>query len=214
MFFPSIASLRGLDHSLSAWFNRLFILLLAVLPFHVLLSVFAEYKLGIPGFTLYKELILAVMVVTLSVLWYQKKLRYTPDRLDILIALYVGYLTFVTLWYPYPLQHFFYGGRYNFEFLAAFVIIRVGAQCLTDGVGRYLRVFLISASAALALGIFVRWIAGEAVLLYFGFSPNLSNWAFGGSIPIYHGIDGANVRRFQGIFDGPNPAGFFILLYI
>ncbi len=88
MFFPSIASLRGLDHSLSAWFNRLFILLLAVLPFHVLLSVFAEYKLGIPGFTLYKELILGVMVVILGVLWYQKKLRYTPDRLDILIALY------------------------------------------------------------------------------------------------------------------------------
>jgi hypothetical protein len=27
-------------------------------------------------------------------------------------------------------------------------------------------------------------------------------------------FDGANVRRFQGIFDGPNPAGFFILLYL
>ncbi len=36
---------------------------------------------------------------------------------------------------------------------------------------------------------------------------------FGGSIPIYHGIDGANVRRFQGIFDGPNPAAFFLLMY-
>lgn len=78
----------------------------------------------------------------------------------------------------------------------------------------YVRLFLISSSAALVLGILVRWVFGETILLHFGFSPNLSNWMFGGSIPIYHGIDQANVRRFQGIFDGPNPAGFFIMLYL
>jgi len=35
-----------------------------------------------------------------------------------------------------------------------------------------------------------------------------------GSIPIYHGIEGASVRRFQGIFDGPNQAAFFLLTYL
>ena len=178
MFFSLISLVRGLDHSLTAWFNRLFIFLLAVLPFHVLLSVFAEYKLGISGFTLYKEVILLVMGGILGILWYKNQLKYRFDVLDILILSYIGYLSFVTLWYPHPLQHLFYGGRYDFEFLVAFLIIRIGAEYLRDGVARYLRVFLISASAALALGIFVRWITGETILLHFGFSPNLSNWAF------------------------------------
>jgi O-antigen ligase len=63
------------------------------------------------------------------------------------------------------------------------------------------------------LGVLVRFVFGEEILLHFGFSPELSNWKFGGSVPIYHGIDQANVRRFQGIFDGPNPAAFFLITY-
>lgn len=55
---------------------------------------------------------------------------------------------------------------------------------------------------------------GEDILLYFGFGGNLSNWTLGSQVPIFHGVEGANVRRFQGIFDGPNPAAAFLLLYI
>jgi hypothetical protein len=81
-------------------------------------------------------------------------------------------------------------------------------------VAQYLRIFLLSASFALLTGLLVRFVFHETILLYFGFSPNLSNWSFGGTPPIYHGIEGANVKRFQGIFDGPNPAAYFILVYI
>jgi hypothetical protein len=81
-------------------------------------------------------------------------------------------------------------------------------------VAQYLRIFLLSASFALLTGLLVRFVLHETILLYFGFSPNLSNWSFGGTPPIYHGIEGANVKRFQGIFDGPNPAAYFILVYI
>lgn len=79
---------------------------------------------------------------------------------------------------------------------------------------QYVKIFLISASFALFAGLLVRFVFHETILLYFGFSPNLSNWSFGGTPPIYHGIDGARVKRFQGIFDGPNPAAYFILVYI
>jgi hypothetical protein len=85
---------------------------------------------------------------------------------------------------------------------------------LTGTVSQYLRIFLISASFALFSGLLVRFVFHETILLHFGFSPNLSNWSFGGTPPIYHGIDRANVKRFQGIFDGPNPAAYFILVYI
>jgi hypothetical protein len=42
-------------------FDYLFRALLWILPFHVLISVFVEHKLGFSLFTLYKEGILAVM---------------------------------------------------------------------------------------------------------------------------------------------------------
>lgn len=43
---------------------------------------------------------------------------------------------------------------------------------------------------------------------------NPSNWQFGWAVPIFHGVDGANVRRLQGIFDGPNTMGAYILIYM
>lgn len=53
----------------------------------------------------------------------------------------------------------------------------------------------------------------EELLLYFGYSPMASMWDFGSAPPIFHGIDGAGVRRFQGILDNPNTMGAFLILF-
>lgn len=113
-----------------------------------------------------------------------------------------------------PLANYVYGGRYDFEFLIAFMAFRHGFRFLPAKISEYVKVFLISASAAIVIGLLVRFVFHEEILLHFGYSANLSNWKFGGSVPIYHGIEGANVRRFQGIFDGPNPAAFFLIAYL
>jgi hypothetical protein len=63
------------------------------------------------------------------------------------------------------------------------------------------------------LSMLLKWPFSEDLLLYFGYSGNPSNWQFGSSVPIFHGVDGANVRRFQGLLDGPNTMGAFLLLY-
>ncbi len=188
--------------------------LFVILPFHVLLSVFVEYKLGVPSAGIYKEVLLVGLTGMLGFAYATKKLKWEFDRLDILCGLYVLVLVAVTLANKLPFSNLFYGGRYDFEFLLAFFLIRKGFPLLDKPISYYLKLFLISGSAALAIGILVRFVFGEAILLHFGFSGNLSNWMFGGSIPIYHGIDGANVRRFQGIFDGPNPAAYFIIVYL
>ncbi len=60
----------------------------------------------------------------------------------------------------------------------------------------------------------LKWPFSEDILLYFGYSGNPSNWQFGSAVPIFHGVEGANVRRFQGIFDGPNTMGAYLLVYI
>lgn len=52
------------------------------------------------------------------------------------------------------------------------------------------------------------------ILLKFGFSQAVSNWSFNGAPPIYHGVAHASVVRFQGIFDGPNQAAYFLLVYM
>ena len=107
----------SLNNQLPQIFDYLFRALLWILPFHVLISVFVEYKLGLSLFTLYKELILALMAGI--ILWQviTKKLILRFEWLDWAIFAYIGYLVFITLWYPFPLEHIVYGGRYNFEFL-------------------------------------------------------------------------------------------------
>ncbi|MDD2745583.1 MAG: O-antigen ligase family protein [Candidatus Gracilibacteria bacterium] len=199
--------------SLPQFFDLGFRFLLVILPFHVIMTVFFQEKIGIHNFTFYKELILLGLGIILCIQIFRKKIVLRFERIDWLLMAYFAWMILVTLFHPEPIAHLLYGGRYDFEFFLAFLLIRHGISMLSLRPMQYLRMFIISASAALAIGILVRWVFGETILLHFGFSGNLSNWMFGGSIPIYHGIDQANVRRFQGIFDGPNPAGFFIILY-
>ena len=145
---------------------------------------------------------------------YRHRARPILDLLDYLIIAYIVYLSGITMLWGGGLPALVYGGRYDFEFLIVFLIYRHGAQYLDGRFSDYVRLFLISSTIMLVFGILVRFLFKETVLLYFGYSASLSNWQFGGSIPIYHGIPGANIRRFQGILDGPNPAAYFIFLYL
>lgn len=195
-------------------FDRIFRIFLIILPWSVLGTVFLGSKLGIPGLNFFKEIFLILLGGILVWDFYQKKTFPKFDIFDFLIAGYIGYLIIITLVNGLGIASLVYGGRYDFEFLIAFLIAKHGSSLLTGTVSLYLKIFLLSASYALLVGLLVRFVFHETILIHFGFSPNLSNWNFGGTPPIYHGIDGANVKRFQGIFDGPNPAAFFILVYI
>lgn len=195
-------------------FDRLFRIFLAFLPWSVLFTVFFGSKLGIPGVSFLKEVVLVTLIGLLAWDFFRKKSLPRLDFLDYAIGAYIAYLVGITLVNGLGFASLVYGGRYDFEFLVAFLVARHGSHLLTGTVSQYLRIFLISASLALFVGLLVRFVFHETILLYFGFSPHLSNWSFGGTPPIYHGIDGANVKRFQGIFDGPNPAAYFILVYI
>jgi hypothetical protein len=77
-----------------------------------------------------------------------------------------------------------------------------------------LKVFLISWGAMLFLSILIRYIFGETVLTVLWFSGQISVWNAKGVPPIYHGIPGASVIRFQGMLEWPNQMAFFLLLYM
>lgn len=186
---------------------------LVFLPWSVLFSVFLTHKLGIPGASLIKELLLSAVIAVVALHYVQTRTRPKFDVLDVLVAAYVAWMVLSTAVNGGGFAHYAYGGRYDFEFLAAFLAFKHARPLLSGTLSSYVVPFLKSAGAAILAGVFVRFVLGEEILLHFGFSANLSNWQFGGSVPIYHGIDQANVRRFQGIFDGPNPAAFFLIVY-
>lgn len=49
----------------------------------------------------------------------------------------------------------------------------------------------------LMMSCVIRYVFGEMILTELGFSPYVSQWDTGGAPPIYHGIPGASVIRFQ-----------------
>ncbi|HRI36268.1 MAG TPA: hypothetical protein PK765_04305 [bacterium] len=195
-------------------FDRLTRILIVILPFHVLISVFFGFELAIPGISLYKEAILLVLAVALGWDFFCRRSWPRFDWLDGLILAYASLLLGVSVFSGTSLAGIVAGVRYDLEFLFVFVLFRHGTYLLTGKFSDYVRLFVISSGIAILLGAFVRFVTKETVLLYLGFSADLSNWQFGGSVPIYHGIPNANIRRFQGIFDGPNSAAYFLILHI
>lgn len=195
-------------------FDRLTRLLIVVLPFHVLISVFFGFKLGIPGVSLYKEIILLVLAGTLAYDYLRRRAWPRLDWLDWLIAAYAVVLFGTSLASGTSLAGVVAGARYDLQFLFVFVLYKHGTHLLSGKFTDYVRLFVISSGIAIFLGAFVRFVTKETILLHLGFSANLSNWQFGESVPIYHGIPNANIRRFQGIFDGPNSAAYLLILHI
>jgi hypothetical protein len=90
-----------------------------------------------------------------------------------------------------------YGGKYDFSFFIAFFALYHGYHFLEKPLSYYLKIFLISGGVMIILSMLLKWPFSEDLLLYLGYSGNPSNWQFGSSVPIFHGVDGANVRRFQ-----------------
>lgn len=194
-------------------FDICFRILILVLPFTTILSVWTREKLGIGGVSFYKEWLLVIMF--LSIAWHHVRgtLRIQWSWLDGLILGYIGSMIVVSL-FTTGIPGIIYGGRYDFSFLLAFWVIYHGSSLLKEHVWYYLKVFLISSGIMLFLGALLKWPLSEDILLWFGYCGNPSNWqACDGVPPIFHGIDGANVRRFQWLLDGPNTMGAFLILF-
>ncbi|MDD4151010.1 MAG: O-antigen ligase family protein [Candidatus Gracilibacteria bacterium] len=194
-------------------FDRLTKIFIVFLPFYVLFKVFFEFKLGIPYLSFVKELFIVILLGIMSYEFYKQKKLPKFDKLDYLIFAYILYLSLATLFAPQFLASFIYGARYDFEFLLVFLIFKHSNQFLKNDLRYYVGLFLTSGARALIIGFLAKFI-GEGILTYLGFGENVNNWQVGGTIPIYQGVEGTGIYRFQGIFDGPNQAAFFLLTYI
>lgn len=191
-------------------YDILFQSLIIFLPFYVLVTVFLKYQLEISFAPYIKEWILSIM--GLCVLVYKIYTKTSFSKIDIAIGAYILYLVVLSI-FSTGFNWIVYGWRYDFEFLIAFLIAYHGSSLLTHKISYYLKLFLLSWGLAIAIGVLIRFFLGEDILLHVWFSWNPSTWQTGSSVPIFHGIDGANVRRFQWIFDGPNTTAAFLIFY-
>ncbi len=190
---------------------------LVFIPFSSFLSVFFTHKIGIFGASYIKEGILLVAWLSLiytyiqSYFWDKKYiLKFT--KIDYLIFLYFIVMITVTLFTTW-FRGAIFGGRYDFAFLLTYLLAYHGFLLLGNPISYYLRLFLISSGFMLFLSALLKWPLHEDLLLYFGYSGNPSSWDFGAAPPIFHGIDGANVRRFQWLLESPNAMWAFLIIF-
>jgi hypothetical protein len=186
--------------------------LIILLPFTTIISVFSEQRLGIPGVTYYKEILLILWLGYLAWSHLRGKLQITWWWIDLMILIYIIYLTTISFGTT-GIRGILYGGRYDFEFLIAFWMTYHGASLLSKPLSFYLKLFLYSSGIMLILSWLLKFPFSEELLLHFWYSGSPSAWQFGNAPPIFHGIDGANVRRFQGILDWPNTMGAFLIMF-
>ncbi len=195
------------------FFELLTIILLIVLPFWVILSVLFQFKLWFSKFVIYKEVLVILLLINLFYLFYKNKIFPNFTLIDYLIFAYIWYLLIISIYNWLSIKAFIYWWRYDFEFLIVFLIYRHGFLFLKNKLNYYIKIFILSWWIALFFWILVRFFLWEDILLSIWFSPKLSYWNIGDSIPIYHWIQWANIRRFQWIFDWPNQTAFFIIIY-
>lgn len=198
-------------------YEKLVQALIIFLPWSTLASVFLVYKIGIPGGNFLKEILLFAIIFIFGILLFQKyratkKCPLQISWLDIAILAYIVVMTVVTI-FTTGVRGLIFGGRYDFVFLIVFLLMFHSKDFLQKPLSHYIKIFLYSAGAMLFVSGILKFPLSEELLLYVGYSPYVSAWDFGGAPPIYHGIDGASVRRFQGLLDGPNTMGAFIILF-
>lgn len=189
-------------------------ILVGLLPWSVIISVFGTYQLEIGGIRFFKE----VLVVLITGLYlydvWKKKTKIQLDTIDYATIGYICVLLWISLIKSTPIQGIIYGVRYDAAFFVVLLVFRQALSLWGITFQSLAKVFLLSGGVMLVMSFLIRYVFGEMILTLFGFSDHVSVWTEGGPPPIYHGIAGAAVVRFQGMLEGPNQMAFFLLTYI
>lgn len=189
-------------------------ILVGLLPWSVIISVFGTYQLEIGGIRFFKEILVALITGVYLYDAWKKKTKIQLDTLDYAIIGYICVLLWISLIEGTPLKGVIYGLRYDAAFFFVLLVFRRALPLWGITFQSLAKVFLLSGGAMLIMSFLIRYVFGEMLLTLFGFSDHVSVWTEGGPPPIYHGIAGAAVVRFQGMLEGPNQMAFFLLTYI
>lgn len=189
-------------------------ILVAILPFYVLIKVFFDAKLWFWAFWFFiKEWLLLLLLLLLILEHLKKKIIPKFDLIDYLIIFYFIYWIWISILNWISLNWIISWWRYDFIFLFTFLIFKHSKIILKASVSELLKIFLISWAINLAIWVFIKFIIWEEVLQIFWYSIYVADWYFKWWIPIYHWVEASWIRRFQWMLDSPNAMAFFIIVY-
>jgi len=192
----------------------LILFFIGFLPWSVVFTVLSTERLWLEWMRFSKEIFLGVIVILGMIDAIQKKRKIFFGSIDVFIGLYIVTLLWVSFIQWASTTWIVYGLRYDTEFLIVLVVLRQILLWWNISFRELAHVFIISGWVMLFMSLLIRYVFGETILTVFGFGDKVSVWDGSGPPPIYHGIPGAAVVRFQGMLEGPNQMAFFLLTYI
>lgn len=187
--------------------------LIAFLPWSVVFSVFSGEKIDLDILRFSKEFLVLLIGITYIFDSVKRKIKIQFDALDITVVTFIWTLLFVSFSQSIPLKGIVFGLRYDAWFLWVIILLRRVLVAWDISLMDLLKTFLISGWIMLACSFLIRYVFWEMILTLIWFSDRVSVWDSSWPPPIYHGIAGASVVRFQGMLEWPNQMAFFLLVY-
>jgi hypothetical protein len=195
-------------------FTALTQIIVIILPFYVLLSVFFTNIIWISNFGFFiKELLIVLIFFALVYEFWKVKKFPKFDMLDYLVFFYIIYWVWITVINWLWLNSIIHGGRYDFMFLVVMLIYKHGAEFLKIKTKRLMKLFLYSGAWALFIWFCLKFRFKEEFLTEFWYVDYISSRVYTWWIPVYHWLENSWIRRFQWIFDWPNAMAFFLVLF-
>jgi hypothetical protein len=195
-----------------AW---IILVILALLPFHAFLTVYASSLLGHYTFwRLWKEILLAILIVGATfILWKDQKLLKTLTA-SVLARVIVLYSALTILWGMVAyglgrvtLKSLGFGLAVNLRFLIFFMTVWIVATKTPVLKQLWLKFLLAPAAAVVFIGLLQRLFLPYDFLKHFGYSTN--------TIYPYETINhNINYPRVMSTLRGANPLGAYLILIL
>lgn len=182
------------------------LVIVAVMPFHAFLSVWAGHTFGHEAiFQAWKEFLLIVLSILTLILTLREpaRLRRLSQPWIIATAAFIVLALAITALRRPGLVTTAFGIKTDLEFLlAALIAVLVSAPALTK---RLIQVVLIGATLVTGYDVMQIFLLPANFLTHFGYGPTTI-------APFQHIAAGTNALRFPATLGGPNQLGTYLML--
>jgi hypothetical protein len=195
------------------------LLLIGLLPFHALVLTVITRVLRGPGhapiasLAAWKEAVLAIILIVALIEMLQGGWR-AAKKIDWIDGLILGLLVLSLLVtatvHPFSLTSFFYGFKYDFIALIAFLLLR--RVPWSEDFRRFAVWLLLACGAIVAAYGIVTFFLPDRFFTWLGYSDQHSLYLPNQAIAAFQQISGSGIRRIQSTFSGPNQFGLWLLL--
>ena len=190
------------------------ILLLALLPWHAFfVTWFSDFFfISSSVLSLWKEFLILVLSGFFVKKWVQEK--SFPIKFyffDYIFFVFLGIALLSAVFLTQDLTQSLLGFKYDFSFFVLFYLIR-GLIDTEEYKEKFLFIFLHSAFLSVLFGLVLYFFFPADILLYFGYSENISSYYPGQALPMYHMLADTGISRLASTFSSPNHFAFFLII--